>query len=292
MSENTQQVVVKKDFNTFLESDKIKKQFDEVLKENRASFLASLLDLYGGDKKLQECNQSAIVMEALKAASLKLPINKSLGHAWIVAYKGVPTFQIGYKGLIQLAMRTGYYKFLNADIIYEGEYRSKNKLTGEFDLNGEAKSDTVIGFFAHLELCNGFSKTIYMTKEQIEAWGKKYSPSYGYSSSPWKKEFDKMGIKTVLKNLLSTWGYVSIEMADAMENDADFKQPIEEVVSNEIKRNANSQPLDFEEAKLVEETPTQKVDIQSVNNVEPIEANQAFESNTTEMQFPSEPPFA
>lgn len=251
MSENKNPVAV---LSKKLEAPSIKEKFETVLKENKETFVASLIDLYNGDKKLQECDQNLVIMEALKAASLKLPINKALGHAWIVAFKGVPTFQIGYKGLIQLAMRTGYYKFLNADVVYEGEYQTKNKLTGEYEINGDATSDKVIGYFAHLELLNGFQKTIYMTKEAMDAWGKKYSPSYNFNSSPWKKEEDKMGIKTVLRRLLSTWGYVSIEMANIIENDPDYKEPTEDVVKNTIQENANTENLDFVEAQVIEET--------------------------------------
>lgn len=253
MSENKNPVAV---LSKKLEAPSVKEKFETVLKENKETFVASLIDLYNGDKKLQECDQNLVIMEALKAASLKLPINKALGHAWIVAFKGVPTFQIGYKGLIQLAMRTGYYKFLNADVVYEGEYQTKNKLTGEYEINGDATSDKVIGYFAHLELLNGFQKTIYMTKEAMDSWGKKYSPSYNFGSSPWKKETDKMGIKTVLRRLLSTWGYVSIEMANIIENDPDFKEPTEDVVKNTIQENANTENLDFVEAQVIEETTT------------------------------------
>ncbi|MDM8174761.1 recombinase RecT [Olivibacter sp. 47] len=231
----------------------VMQQFENVLKENSGAFVASIIDLYNSDTYLQKCDPKAVVFEALKAASLKLPINKSLGHAWIVPFNGVPTFQIGYKGLIQLAMRTGFYKFLNADEVYEGEFVRKNKLTGEFDLTGEAKSDKVIGYFAYLQLTNGFEKTLYMTKAQVEKWGAKYSASYNHASSPWKKEFEKMAIKTVLRNLLNHWGYLSVEMANAMQNDSDYQEDVADQVSDEINEKANRKNMSFEDAEVVDD---------------------------------------
>lgn len=268
----TQNQIAKKridSLKSMMAAPSVMEQFNNVLKENSGSFVASLIDLYNGDNKLQECEPSAVIFEALKAASLKLPINKSLGHAWIVAYKGAATFQIGYKGYVQLAMRTGFYKFLNADEVFEGEFVKKNKLTGEFDLNGEATSDKVVGYFAYLQLTNGFEKTLYMTHDQMMKWGAKYSPSFNYASSPWKKEFSKMAIKTVLRNLLSHWGYMSIEMANAFGSDADYETPVEKRVNETIDLNANKTKMDFEDAVEVPEdpaiTPNQNFDNASVD---------------------------
>jgi recombination protein RecT len=185
----------------------------------------------------------------MKAAILKLPINKSLGFAWIIAYKGAPQFQIGYKGLIQLALRTGQYRIINADLVYEGEYQSVNKLTGEFDLSGVKRSEKVVGYFAHFELLNGFSKTLFMTKERVEMHAAKYSKSYSYSSSPWKTEFDAMAIKTVLGNLLKKYGVMSIEMANAVSSDSEADTA--DRVMEEIRGNANKTAMSFTEAEEV-----------------------------------------
>lgn len=232
-----------------MNEDFVQNQLKNSLAENSGAFAASLIDLYTGEKSLQECEPKLVILQAMKAAILKLPINKSLGFAWIVAYKGVPSFQIGYKGLIQLALRTGQYRFINAAPVYEGEFKTANKLTGEFDLTGTAKSETIVGYFAYIELLNGFSKTLYMSKERVTVHAAKYSKSYSYQGSPWKTEFDAMAIKTVLRNLLTHYGYLSVEMANAIETDTD--QDAADKVIDEIRGNANKKEMGFSEAEVV-----------------------------------------
>lgn len=198
-----------------------KKLLADTLKENAGAFAASIIDLYNTDTYLQACDPRAVFGECLKAASLKLPINKQLGFAYIVPYKSkgvsLPQFQIGYKGLIQLAMRTGAYKHINAGEVYEGEFKSSDKLTGEIDISGEATSDKIVGYFAYIETTNGFKKAMYWSKEKVTSHAKRYSKSYNSSSSAWATNFDEMATKTVLRNLLSHYGYMSVEMATAFE---------------------------------------------------------------------------
>lgn len=241
-----------------MDAPSVQEQFKNALAENAPSFVASVIDLYNSDSYLQNCEPKQVVMEALKAAVLKLPIVKSLGFAYIVPYKSgeklIPQFQIGYKGLIQLAMRTGQYRIINADVVYEGEYKSKNKLTGEFDLNGEAISENIIGFFAHFEMLNGFSKTLYMTKERVTQHARKYSKSFNVKNGPWEKEFDAMAIKTVLRGLLGHWGFLSVEMIQVMNDDEG--DDASNRVQSEINNKANRQSISLEgvqEAELVNE---------------------------------------
>lgn len=249
-----------------LSSDSVKAQFQNALKDKSDLFVASIIDLYGTDSALQQCDPNSVIMEALKAAVLNLPINKSLGFSYIIAYnnnirqqdgtwvkKMVPTFQMGYKGYIQLAMRTGQYRIINADMIYEGEIRTKNKLTGEYDLSGTAISEKVVGYFAHIEMLNGFSKTLYMTKDQVTNHAKRYSKSFDGKSSPWQTNFDEMAIKTVLRNLLSHYGFLSVEMTTAMSKDIEAES-VEDQVAVVVEEKANKQKLSFDEAEVVEET--------------------------------------
>lgn len=207
-----------------LSADSVQEQFKNVLAENSGAFVASIIDLYNSDKYLQACDPKMVVMEALKAASLKLPINKQLGFAWIVPYRdqGVqaPTFQIGWKGYVQLCMRTGAYRYINADEVYEGELVKFDKLTGEPDLSGERKSDKVVGYFAYIETLNGFKKTLYMTADGVTKHAQQYSKSYSNRNSAWATNFNDMAKKTCLRLLLSKYGIMSVEMQNAVIADS------------------------------------------------------------------------
>lgn len=216
-------------FKNLLNTQTIKAQVKKSLGDNAGAFLSSMIDLYNGDTYLQKCNPKEVIGECIKAAALKLPIVKTLGFAYVVPYKNKPTFTIGYKGLIQLAQRTGQYKCINADSVYEGELKGFNKLSGEIDLTGEKISDTVIGYFAYIRLVSGFEKVLYMTKDDVEVWAKKYSPSYNSKYTPWQTEFDKMAQKTVLRRLIGTYGSMSIEMSKAMEQDDKGITPKKEI---------------------------------------------------------------
>ncbi|MFC1924277.1 recombinase RecT [Chloroflexota bacterium] len=227
-----------------LSAESVRQQFDNCLSENAGAFIASIIDLVGSNPGLQQCDSNAVIRECLKAATLKLPINSQLGFAWIIPYKvkGVPTpqFQIGYKGLVQLAMRTGQYKVLNADLIYEGEDIKLDRLTGKVEISGEATSEKPLGYFAHMELINGFTKTLYMTNETIVNHGKRFSKTWSVPNSAWQTDFDAMALKTVLRRLLSKWGYLSIEMANVLdkveEPDAEYslEQEKEHFANQEI----------------------------------------------------------
>ena len=241
-------------FKNKLNGNYVQNQLKQVLKENSGTFATSLMEVFTGDKSLQTCDPNLVIQEAMKAASLKLPLNKQLGYGYIVVYNNwdkqqqkaipTPTFIPGYRGYIQLAMRTGQYRTINADIVYEGELRTKDKLTGAIDLKGDATSDRVIGYFAHFELLNGFSKTLYMTKEQMANFALKYAAPYKprknftpptldqlidmaqnqASNGPgqgvgWNGDYNAMATKTVLRHLLSKWGYLSIEMMNAFAMD-------------------------------------------------------------------------
>lgn len=218
--------------------------FADALKENKDRFLASIIDLYNGDSYLQGCDPKEVIMEALKAATLNLPINKSLGYAYIVPFKSkgklIPQFQIGYKGYIQMAQRSGQYKALNAGIMYEGMEIKKDYLKGTFEIVGEPKSDKAIGYFAYFQLLNGYEKALYMSKEEITNHAKRYSQSFGSDYSPWKNQFDEMAQKTVLRRLLTKYGVLSTEFQEAAkreedlevlratENNAAIEMPVEE----------------------------------------------------------------
>lgn len=203
--------------------------FADALKDNKDRFIASIIDLYNGDNYLQNCDPKEVAMEALKAATLNLPINKSLGYAYIVPFKNkgkgklTPQFQIGYKGYIQMAQRSGQYKALNAGIMYEGMEIKKDYLKGTFEIVGEPKSDKAIGYFAYFQLLNGYEKALFMSKEEITNHAKRYSQSYGSDYSPWKNQFDEMAQKTVLRRLLTKYGVLSTEFQEAAKREEDLE---------------------------------------------------------------------
>ena len=245
---------------TVMASASVQEQFKNALKEHSNKFVASLIDLYASDTYLQNCAPNLVVMEALKAATLNLPINKQLGFAYVVPYKKgndlIPQFQIGYKGLIQLAMRSGVYRYINAGPVLEGEYQGFSKLTGELDISGEAKSDTVVGYFSHIETVNGFKKSMYMTKPDMEKYAKKYSKSYSKNFSPWQTEFDSMAEKTMLRRLLSKYGQMTIEMAEGMAADNPDDQ-----AELDYQTNANSEYIDIntETGEVIDTTTVEDV---------------------------------
>lgn len=233
-----------------LATESVRDQFHNAMAENSQLFVASLIDIFSGDKSLQKCEPGAVVMEALKAAVLKLPLNKNLGFAWLIAYKikgkYTPNFQIGYRGYIQMALRSGNYRYINADVLYKGHKVSKDLLTGNCVITGEAENDKAIGYFAYIELLNGFRKSVFWTLKEVERHARRFSKSYGTSFSPWKTDFDQMAIKTVLTALLKKYGILSIEMASALGSpDVDMMTP-EGSLEKNVEENANKKIIDIE----------------------------------------------
>jgi len=203
-----------------LSSENIKKKFRDVLGENAAGFMSSILSAVNANPKLKKADPMSVISAAAVAAALDLPINQSLAFSYIVPYKDIAQFQMGWKGYVQLAQRTGLYLTINVSRVCEGELISENPFTGETNLSHTARaSDKVIGYVAYFKLLNGFEKYLYMTKEQCEKHGKRYSDSYKQDWSWWQKDFDVMALKTVIKALLSKWGPLSIKMQLALQAD-------------------------------------------------------------------------
>lgn len=209
----------------WVESDNVKKKFQEVLDKGAGAFVTSLLSLVKSTPQLAAADPKTILSAAMTAATLKLPISPNLGFAYIIPYGKEAQFQMGYKGYIQLAMRTGQYKTINAAVVYEGQIEDIDFVTGEI-IRGKKKSDKVVGYVAYFELINGFSKTIYMTTEDMLRHAQTFSKSFSRSSSVWKTNFDAMGLKTVIKQLISKYGIMSIDMQSelttAISSDVDY----------------------------------------------------------------------
>lgn len=281
-------------FTKSINSSYVQNQLKQVLGKNAGTFATSLVEVFTNDTQLQKCDQKKVIQEAIKAATLKLPLNKQLGYAYILVFnnwdktsrKSVPTPQIvlGYRGYIQLAMRTGQYKNINADVVYEGEMIGRDKLSGAIDLSGEKVSEKVVGYFAHFETVNGFSKTLFMSLGEMAGYALKFSPSFKRNAEKnplptvdalcdmandqavngpqqgkvgWEGDFNSMAIKTVLRRLLSKYGYLSIEMMSALAEDESSAVEQRNEENNETKPVFDAQAVEIkeEESKPVEDCP-------------------------------------
>lgn len=281
-------------FTKSINSSYVQNQLKQVLGKNAGTFATSLVEVFTNDTQLQKCDQKKVIQEAIKAATLKLPLNKQLGYAYILVFnnwdkasrKSVPTPQIvlGYRGYIQLAMRTGQYKDINADVVYEGEMIGRDKLSGAIDLSGEKVSEKVVGYFAHFETVNGFSKTLFMSLGEMAGYALKFSPSFKRNAEKnplptvdalcdmandqavngpqqgkvgWEGDFNSMAIKTVLRRLLSKYGYLSIEMMSALAEDESSAVEQRNEENNETKPVFDAQAVEIkeEESKPVEDCP-------------------------------------
>jgi len=210
-------------YNRYITNPATQDYLQSVLNENRADFVSSLTSLVGSNVKLQECQPASVMYTAIKAAALSLPLDPNLGFAYVIPYRDnkagvtLAQFQLGWKGLLQLAIRSQLYKTINADCVYEGENVSADRLSGDLIITGEKTSDNVIGYFAFFEMTNGFKKSLYWPKEKVEAHARRYSKSV--TSGPWKTDFDAMAQKTVLKQLLSKFGAMSTTIQNAIKYD-------------------------------------------------------------------------
>lgn len=209
----TNEIQVKENrLEAMIKAPAIRERFNEVLGKKASVFMSSVISAYKTNKNLGECEPMSVISAALQAASLDLPINQSLGMAHIVPYSKVGQFQIGWKGLVQLAQRTGLYETMNASLIHEGQLVSEDEFTGEFVFKKERISDKVIGYLFYFKLLNGYRKQIYWPKEKVEAHAKRYSKSFSHENGRWKLDFDAMALKTVVIEGLKKWGPMSIEM--------------------------------------------------------------------------------
>lgn len=225
----------KQTFSAFLAQDAMKKKINEMVGgEKGQQFVTSIISVVSTNPQLAECDNVSIVSAALLGQALNLSPSPQLGQYYMVPFNDnkrgckVAQFQIGYKGYIQLAIRSGQYKKLNVLAIKEGELKKYDPLNEEIEVElieneEEREKATTIGYYAMFEYLNGFRKTIYWSKEKMEAHALKYSMGYrakkGYTF--WEKDFDGMAYKTMLRQLISKWGIMSVDltMQKALESD-------------------------------------------------------------------------
>ena len=238
--------------NTMLDGEKLRGRFNELLGNRSAQFVSSLVSMVNGSPELQKAFYEApmtVIQAGLKAAAFDLPIDQNLGYAYIVPFKNnkkdaqgnwtskhEATFILGWKGMHQLALRTGAYKTINVVDIREGELKSYNRLTEETEIefiddDDLRESKQIIGYLGYYRLVNGAEKTIYMTVKQIENHEKKFRKGQ-YMGKGWKDDFDAMARKTVYRKLIGKWGVMSIQYQTAQEGATLAQQMQEEYIDD------------------------------------------------------------
>ena len=246
----SQKALAVKNFQAVMNNSYYQSLLQNTLKENKGAFTTSLMELFTSDSQLMQCDPNALMGEAVKAAGLRLPINKQLGQAYIVVFNNkdketgkiipTPTLIIGTKGYINLALRTNKYININKGTVYEGEFIGFDKVTGSLDISGEKISDVPVGYFAYFKQKSGFEKIMYMTIDDVCKFAKTYAPTVKFSKITWQelKElaikqsvegkggglgwyagFQDMAEKTVLRQLLSSWGELSVDAEQVINAD-------------------------------------------------------------------------
>ena len=226
------QLQTKHKFSLAIQSEGYKKLINNTLgdPDKAKRFIASISSAVATNTQLQKCDAGSILSGALLGEALNLSPSPQLGQYYLVPYGDQAQFQLGYKGYIQLAIRSGQYKDIDVIEIREGEYKGRNKLTGkqEFEFiedDDERESKEIVGYLAYFEYLNGFYKSVYWTKLKMQSHAKEYSKAYandlkkGTNYSFWAKDFDDMAKKTVLRQLISKWGIMSTEMQEAVQKD-------------------------------------------------------------------------
>lgn len=228
--ENKPAVAVKASLtlSQLVHSEKYMDRMRDLLGNRAQQFVTSILSLANSYTDLQQCDPNKVITECLKAAALDLPVDPNLGFAYVLPYKNwknnivMPQFQMGYKGFVQLAMRSDEYETIGVRDVRENELCGVDEYTGEeiikFLPEGE-RSEKVVGYAAYFITLKGFRKRLYMSNTDLAKHGAKYSKSYNRENGVWKTEPDAMKKKTVLKLLLSRWGILSTQLAKAIEID-------------------------------------------------------------------------
>ena len=220
-------------FNATIKNERTQDYLRQVLGKNATGFVTSLTSIVSNNAALQACEPLSLMYVGIKAAALNLPLDPNLGFAYAIPYYNGKTrkteaqFQMGYKGFVQLAIRSEQFKAINVTDVREGEFQGEDLLTGELRLAAVDGRETrqVVGYAAYMRLVNGFEKSLYWSREQVEAHARQYSQTYGSQkdyireASKWTTDFDAMARKTVLKMLLSKYAPLSIEMRDAIKAD-------------------------------------------------------------------------
>ena len=290
MAENTTAIAPLRQFNLFIANPRTQDYLTTVLAEKKASFVNNLTALVSNNASLQVCKPDTLMFASLKATALDLPLDQNLGFAYVLPYKDGKTgttsaqFQMGYKGFIQLALRTGQFKTLNATDVREGELIDENFVTGEltFKKADNRESLPVIGYVAYFKLLNGFEKYHYMTLAEMKAHALRFSQTYrkGYGLWADKEMFDSMAKKTVLKLLISKYAPLSVEMRDAIKADQAVLRDNDKV--DYVDADEQVQPEVSESAKKKVEAVKEQVDAMRARRAKKVEQEEEIPAPTIE----------
>lgn len=267
-----------KRFNAMIVHPNTQSYLTSVLGDRKGEFVNNITALVANNRQLQECEPSTLMYAALKATALRLPLDPNLAQAHVIPYKNNKTrtveaqFQMGWRGFVQLAIRSGQFQTINVTDIRKGEIQGYDLISGEMQVKAvpEREKQPVEGYMAFFRLTNGFFKSLYMTVGEVEKHAKRYSQTYASkndyvrSSSKWTTDFDAMARKTVLKLLLSRFAPLSVEMQQAVQADQSVMRDDKsfEYVDNE---SSTKSTLDLaREAMAAEEAEaTEVVDVQT-----------------------------
>lgn len=255
-------------FGSYMTSNLVQKRVNELIGDEKkgARFISSIVSAVNANPQLKECDNASILSGALLGESLNLSPSPQLGNFYLVPFNDknrgqVATFQLGYKGYIQLAIRSGQYKKLNVLAIKEGELIKYDPLNEEIEvdlIDDEEKREKAktIGYYAMFEYVNGFKKSMYWSKKKMEAHALQYSKGYAKKSGYtfWEKDFDAMAYKTMLRQLISKWGVMSIDMQQAYEGDMAY-----------IKEDGSKEYVDNDEEFVIVDEPKE---VSSLDEIE------------------------
>lgn len=244
--------------NSILDAEGMRKRFDEVLGKRSPQFISSIVSMINADDNLREIfisSPMSVIQAALKCAVFDLPVDQNLGYAYIVPFynskrrKREATFILGWKGMQQLALRTGAYKVINVIDIREGELKSFNRLTEEIEIDfiedeNEREAKEIIGYVGYYRLVNGAEKTIYMSREKIISHEKKFRKGESMGKQ-WRENWEDMAIKTVYRKLIGKWGIMSINYQTV-----DDGKQLAEVISDDEQREGLL--IDVDAAEVIE----------------------------------------
>lgn len=268
-----------KRFNQMIVHPNTDAYLTSVLAERKGEFINNLTAVVANDAKLQACEPVTLMYAALKATALRLPLDPNLGQAYIIPYKNnrehktEAQFQIGWKGFIQLAIRSGQFQAINATDIRDGELKGYDLMTGEVNVQAvpDRENKPVIGYLAYFKLTNGFAKSLYMTAEEIEQHATRYSQSYRgkyKDSSLWATDKDAMAKKTVLKLLLNRFAPLSVDMQRAVQADQSVLHGDGKL---EYVDNTRDQLAEVAQAAMAEDVESEDITTTESNEPEPTE---------------------